>query len=342
VPHVLVCSHLEPEHLDRIRAVDPSIRLSYRPDLIRKPRYVADHIGEPLDRTPEQQACWSELMASADVLFDFDYADPESLVRDGRDVRWVQASSAGIGGFVDMFGLDRSGAVFTTAAGVHARPLAEFVLFAMLAFANNYPQARRQQREGRWQRFVGGEIEGATLAIFGLGSIGREVARLARTVGVRVIGSKRTVEGVTAEDVGVDALYPNHAFSEMAGQADYLCLVAPQTPETAGMMDRAAFAAMKPGSVLINIGRGGLVQEDALLWALDHGPMAGAVLDVTPVEPLPEGHPLWFRDDVIVFPHSASTSVRENERLTELFCRNLRAFLDGRPLTNVYDHARGY
>jgi glyoxylate/hydroxypyruvate reductase len=342
VPHVLVCSHLEPEHLDRIRAVDPTVRLTFRPDLIRKPRYVADHIGEPLERTPEQQTCWAKLMRSADVLFDFDYADPESLLREGEKVRWVQASSAGIGGFVERFVLDRSSATFTTAAGVHARPLAEFVLFAMLAFANNYPLARKQQREGRWQRFVGGEIEGATLAIFGLGSIGREVARLARTVGVRVVGSKRTVEGLTADELGVDALYPNHAFAEMAAEADYLCLVAPQTPETAGMMDRGAFAAMKPGSVLINIGRGGLVQDEALLWALDEGPLAGAVLDVTPVEPLPEGHPLWSRDDVIVFPHSASTSVRENERLTGLFCRNLRAFLDGRPLVNVYDHARRY
>ena len=342
MPHVLVCSHLEPEHLDRIRAVDPSVRLTFRPDLIRTPRYVADHIGEPLERTPEQEVCWAKLMRSADVLFDFDYADPESLLRDGANVRWVQASSAGIGGFVERFGLDRSSATLTTAAGVHARPLAEFVLFGMLAFANNYPQARRQQREGVWQRFVGGEIEGATLAIVGLGSIGREVARLARLLGVRVVASKRSIEGLDPDALGVDALYPASELHEMIAEADYLCLIAPQTPETAGMMDAAAFAAMKEGSVLINIGRGGLVQEDALLWALDEGPLEGAVLDVTPVEPLPGGHPLWSRDDVIVYPHSASTSVRENERLTELFCKNLRAFLDGAALENVYQHARRY
>lgn len=342
MPHVLICSHLEPEHLDRIRAVDPSIEVTFRPDLVRRPRYVADHIGEPLERTPEQAACWAEAMRRADVLFDFDYVDPGSLLRDGTNVRWVQASSAGIGGFVERFGLDRSPAILTTAAGVHARPLAEFVLFGMLAFANNYPQARRQQREGVWQRFVGGEIEGATLAIVGLGSIGREVARLARLLDVRVVASKRSVDGFDPAELGVDALYPTDALHEMIGEADYVCLIAPQTPETAGMMDREAFEAMKDGSVLINIGRGGLVQEDALLWALDDGPLAGAVLDVTPVEPLPDGHPLWSRDDVIVFPHSASTSVRENERLTELFCKNLRAFLDGRPLENVYDHARRY
>ncbi|MDZ7705550.1 MAG: NAD(P)-dependent oxidoreductase, partial [Trueperaceae bacterium] len=248
MPNILVCSHLEPEYITRIRAVDDSVCVMFRPDLIRRPRYVADHIGEPLSRTAEQAEEWSRLMSSAEVLFDFDYADPDSLIRDGDRVRWVQASSAGIGGFVEKFDLHRSSAVFTTAAGVHARPLAEFVLFGMLAFANNYPQARRQQREGRWKRFVGGEIEGATLAIVGLGSIGREVARMARRVGMRVIGSKRTVDGVDAATLGVDALFPTSDLKAMFSEADYLCLVAPLTPETEGMMDRSAFAAMKDGS----------------------------------------------------------------------------------------------
>ena len=342
MPNVLVCSYLEPEYLSRIRAVDDSVYVTFRPEMIRQPRYVADHVGEPLTRTPEQAGAWARLMASADVLFDFDYADPESLLRDGKNVQWVQASSAGIGEFVEKFDLHRSPAVLTTAAGVHARPLAEFVLFSMLAFANNYPQARRQQRAERWQRFVGGEIADATLAIVGLGAIGREIARLARKNGMRVIGSKRTVEGFDAATLGVDSLFPMADQKQMFAEADYLCLVAPLTPETKGMMDRDAFARMKSGSVLINVGRGGLVKEDALLWALEDGPLAGAVLDVTPTEPLPEGHPLWTRDDVIIFPHSASTSVRENERLTDLFCRNLRGFLDNQPLKNVYHHARRY
>ncbi len=342
MPHILVCSYLEPEHIAQIRAVDSDVQVTFRPDLIRQPRYVADHIGETLVRTPEQVDAWTKLMADADILFDFDYADPTSLLTSGDNVKWVQASSAGIGGFVEKFNLQRSAAVLTTAAGVHARPLAEFVLFSMLAFANNYPQARRQQRDEHWQRFVGGEIEGKTLAIVGLGSIGREVARLARQAGMRVIGSKRSTEGVDAAILGVDALFATTDHKTMFAEADYLCLIAPLTPETDGMMNRDAFAAMKEGSVLINIGRGGLVVEDALLWALDDGPLVGAVLDVTPTEPLPDKHPLWSRDDVIVFPHSASTSVRENERLTRLFCGNLRAFLDGLPLKNVYHHARRY
>ena len=342
MPNVLVCSYLEAELVDRMRAVDEAVTVTYRPDLIPAPRFVSDHSGHPFERDAAQEAEWRALLGTADVLFDFDYVDPTGLLRHGPNVKWVQATSAGIGQFVEHHGLHRSGAVFTTAAGVHARPLAEFVLWGMLAFANGYPVARRQQREGVWRRFVGGQLQGATLAIVGLGSIGREVARLARAVGSRVIGSKRTTDGFTAEELGVDELFAWRDLHPMLAQADHVCLVAPYTRETAGLMDEAAFAAMKPGSVLINIGRGGLVEEDALLRALRDGPLQGAVLDVTPTEPLPEGHALWSMDNVIVFPHSASTSVRENGRLTSLFCENLRRYLDQEPLRNVFDPSRQY
>ncbi len=340
--HVLICSYLEPELVERIAASDPSVSVRYRPDLIPAPRYVADHTGHPFERDAAQRAEWAALMQGADVQFDFDYTDPTSLLDAGADVRWVQATSAGIGQFVERHGLDRPGTALTTAAGVHAKPLAEFVQWGMLAFAKGYPIARKQQREGVWKRFVGGELGSATLAIVGLGSIGREVARMARALGVRVLGTKRTTEGFRADQLGVDELYAWGDLHAMIGRADYVCLVAPHTRETAGMMDAAAFQAMKPGSVLINIGRGTLVQEQALLDALDHGPLAGAVLDVTPIEPLPEGHPLWSRDDVIVFPHSASTSVHENERLVDLFLDNLRRFRSGEPLRNVFDPVRQY
>jgi glyoxylate/hydroxypyruvate reductase len=342
VPNVLICSYLEPELVDRVAAVDPVLRIAYRPDLIPAPRFVADHTGHPLARDAAQRRAWAELMAAAEVLFDFDYADPASLLRDGHGVRWLQATSSGIGQTIERHGLARSGVTFTTAAGVHARPLAEFVVWGMLAFAKGYPVARRQQREQVWRRFVGAELAGATLAIVGLGNVGREVARLARALGVRVLGSKRNHQGEDAAALGVDELFEWSDLHALIARADYLCLVAPHTRETQGMLDSAAFAAMKPGCVLINIGRGSLVDEGALLTALDDGSLRGAVLDVTLVEPLPQGHPLWSRDDVIVFPHSASTSVRENERLTDLFCDNLRRYLGGVPLRNVFDPGRQY
>lgn len=342
MPNILICSYLEPELVARIADTAPALSVQYRPDLIPTPRFIADHTGYPFTRTAQQQAEWSALMAEAEILFDFDYPDPQSLRITGHGVKWVQATSAGIGQFVEKYGLHRSETVFTTAAGVHARPLAEFVLWGMLGFAKGYPIARKQQRDGVWKRFVGGELAAATVAIIGLGSIGREVARVARAAGARVLGTKRTTSGVAAEDLGVDELCAWCDWRSMIAVADYVCLVAPHTRETVGMMDTAAFAAMKPGSVLINIGRGSLVCEPALIHALDHGPLRGAILDVTPIEPLPAGHPLWSRDDVIIFPHSASTSVHENERLTALFLDNIKRYLAAQPLRNVFDPIRQY
>ena len=342
VPRILVCSYLEPQWLDAIRAVDPRVEVTFRPDLIPAPRVVADHDGAPFVRDEPGRTEWAALMRDADVLFDFDRTDPESLLRDGLAVRWVQATSAGIGQYVERHGLQRPGLTLTTASGVHARPLAEFVLWGMLAFAKSYPLARRQQREGVWRLFVCGELEGATLAVVGLGAIGREVARLARAVGMRVIGTKRTLDGASPADLGVDALVHWDDRARWLGEADHVCLVMPHTRETAGAVDAATIAAMRRGSVLINIGRGSAVDERALLDALASGHLAGAVLDVAPYEPLPADHPLWSMDNVIVYPHSAATSVRENERLTELFCDNLRRWLDGRPLRNVYRPERQY
>ena len=339
---LLICSYLEPEHIARIRQVSPDVTVHFRPELLAKPRYEADHVGAPLTRSAAQEREWLELLGHAEILFDFDYQHIGNFKQHATSGRWLQASSAGIGQFVKQHRLDELGLTFTTAAGVHSKPLAEFVLWAMLAFTKNYPLARQQQRQHVWRRFHNDDLEGKTLAVVGLGSIGTEVAKLAQRLNLRVIGSKHHVEGFAPEDLGVADLYPHTAFKEMLPEADFVCLICPHTPETEGMMDEAAFAAMKPGSVLINIGRGALVREDALLEALKHGPIQGAVLDVAPQEPLPETHSLWDMENVILFPHSASTSRQENRRLTDLFCANLRCYLNNEPLQNVFVYDRLY
>ena len=339
---ILLCSYLEPDLVERIRQVNPEVRVHYRPDLIPKPRYDADHVGTPLERSLEQRETWRGLMERAEILFDFDYTDVEVMKEHARNVRWIQASSAGIGQFVRRHQLECLSATLTTAAGVHARPLAEFVMWGILTFVKNYPLARAQQQKHHWQRFHNDDLENKTLAVVGLGSIGREVAKAARGFGMRVLATKRSVEGVAAEDVGVDALYPVTELHDMLGESDVVVLVAPHTPETENIIDRAAFGAMKRGALLINIGRGALVEEAALLEALRTDRLAGAVLDVAPVEPLPPEHPLWDMDNVFIFPHSASTSRNENRRLTDLFIENLRRYLDGRPLKNVFNPERMY
>lgn len=339
---LLICSYLEPELVDRIRRVSADVRVHYHPELLPRPRYVADHIGAPLIRSVAQRQEWYALLEQAEIFFDFDHADIEGFREYAKKARWVQASSSGIGQFVKRHALQAMGATLTTAAGIHARPLAEFVLWSTLAFVKNYPLARKQQREHRWRRFCGDDLEGKTLAVIGLGSVGREVAMLARGAGLKVIGAKRNTENIQASDLGVDCLYSMSALHDMLGEADFVCLALPHTPETEELMNRDAFKAMKSGSVLINIGRGVLVEEKALLEALTCGTLQGAVLDVTSQEPLPSEHPFWSMDNVIIFPHSASTSCNENRRLVNLFCDNLERYLDGRPLRNVFDPKRLY
>ena len=339
---ILICSYLEPEHIERIRQVSPDLKVHYRPDLIPQPRYEADHIGAPFERTPEQSAIWHELMARAEILFDFDHTDIEGMKKHGCSVRWIQASSAGVGQFVRRHRLGELDATVTTASGVHARPLAEFVMWAMLTFAKNYPLAREQQQARFWQRFHNDDLEGKTLAIVGLGNIGREVARSAKHFGMKVLATKRIVEKVTPESVGVNELYDVSDLHKMLNQSDFIVLIAPHTPETENMIDAAALKATKQGSVLINIGRGALVEEEALLESLKSNQLGGAVLDVTAVEPLPEEHPLWATENVFIFPHSASTSKNENRRLTDLFIDNLKRYLDGEPLKNVFELERMY
>ncbi len=341
---VLIASYLEPEHVERIRAVDSRLTVVYEPGLLRPPRYAADHMGGPLARSPEEEARWRALLARADVLFDFDYTNDAELPELCPRVRWIQSTSAGIGQFVKRRGYDTRmpRTVFTTASGVHARPLAEFCALAMLAVSRGLFTMLEAQRRKHWERFAGTDLLGQTVVIYGHGSIGEEVARLSRSFGLRTVGIKRSVDGQDPAALQADELHPAAALRTVLPRADFLVLCAPHTPETEGAIGREELASLKAGAVLINVGRGALVDENALVEALLSGHLGGAVLDVFEVEPLPAESPLWTMPNVLVSPHSASTSDRENARLTDLFCRNLRRFLAGEALENVLDTERLY
>ncbi len=327
---VLIASYLEPEFVERIRKVDRSLEVFYEPALLAVPEYPADHYGVP-ERTPEQEARWRELLGQADILFDFDYSHRQDLPDLAPQLRWIQASSAGIGQFVKRYGYDTRlpGTTITTSSGIHARPLAEFCVMAMLMhYKNALPMIRNQQRR-RWERFAGTDLEGRTLALVGLGHIGTQVAQMAGSLGMKVIGTNAVPADV------VDQFFPPERLPEMLPLADVLVLCVPHTPQTEKMIGRAELERLKPGCYLINIARGAVVDEPALIEALRSGHLSGAALDVFQEEPLPESSPFWDMENVLVNPHSASTSDRENERLADLFCQNLRLFLDGQPLRNV-------
>lgn len=340
--NLLICSYLEPQHIAQIRAVDPRLNVEYHPELLPKPRYIADHVGHPLQRTPEDQARWEALLAEAEILFDFDHTGVKELPQRAKKVRWLQATSAGIGQFVKRNHYGCMNTVFTTASGVHARPLAEFVLMVMLEHTKQAALARQQQQEHVWKRFATGELSDKTLAIVGLGRVGKEIARLAKAFEMRVIASKRHSEGQSVESLGIDRLYPWTELHSMLGEADFICLICPHTPETEGLINTGAFAAMKPRAMLINIARGVVVVEPALLEALNSGHLAHAALDVAAAEPLPANSPLWDHPNVTIYPHSASTSAKENQRITDLFCQNLLLYLSGEPLLNQLDVERLY
>lgn len=341
---ILIASYLEPEHVEKIGALDPRLQVLYEPDLLRKPRYAADHNGVDTARSAEGEARWRRLLAQADILFDFDYTNDRDLPELATRVKWIQATSAGIGQFVARrrYHERMPHTIFTTARGVHARPLSEFCALAMLAFSRGLFLMHDLQSRKHWERFAATDLLDRTVVIFGHGAIGREVGRLAHALGMKVVGVKRSVGIEDPRTHDVDELHRASEFRAVLPRADFLVLTAPHTVETEGILGRAEIALLKKGAVLINIGRGALVDEPALIEALRTGHLSGAALDVFAVEPLPRESPLWSMPNVLVSPHSASTSDRENARLTELFCQNLRRFLEGAPLRNVLDVKRLY
>jgi phosphoglycerate dehydrogenase-like enzyme len=227
------------------------------------------------------------------------------------------------------------GLVVTTASGVHAGPLAEFAILGMLAFAKDLPTLQRDQRERRWgeQRPVG-ELRGQTLLLVGVGEIGTETARLASAFGMHVLAVKRTLEGAVPH---VDELHPVSELRALVGRADAIVVTLPATDATRGLLDAETLAAVKPGAVLVNVGRGAVIDEEALAERLQDGTLGGAALDVFAEEPLPADSPLWGLENVIVTPHSIALVEAEEERIVELFADNLRRRLAGAPLRNALD-----
>ncbi len=336
--NVLIASPLASELVERIKAVDPRLNVIYRADLLGTPRYAGDHFP-PVNRSPEQQEEWASLLAQAEIMLDVDQPSIPTFLARAHNIRWIQSSSSGIGEWVRRLGLAETPIVVTNAAGMHATPLAEFVVFAMLYFARHWPRMAAEQRAHHWERCAIDTLDGKTLGIIGLGQVGREVARLARPFGMRVIGMRR---GRGNQITDVDRVYAPDQLGEVLSQSDYLALCVPHTPETVGMIGPLQLEAMKPTAVLINIARGSVIDEQALIQALQQGQLAGAALDVVAHEPLPPESPLWDLPNVLITPHSMSTATSENAWLTDLFCDNLRRYLNNQPLRNVFNKQRGY
>jgi phosphoglycerate dehydrogenase-like enzyme len=341
MPHVvMIASPLEAEHVGRIRAV-PGVEVLYAPDLLAQTRYTADHKGHPFTRTPEQTARWQTMLRQADVLWDLPSpADLPLLER----LKWIQTTSTGVGPAVADLKLAARGILVTTARGVHARPLAEFTFMALLAHFRGLRHLEAEQRAHSWVRMCGEEIAGRTLVILGAGDLARGCARIARALDMRVIALARDPGRSRDHNALFDEIRPVSALHATLAEADALVLTVPHTPETDTLIDAAAIAALKPGAALVNIARGHIIDEDAMTAALRSGHIAFAALDVARVEPLPADSPLWDLPNVLISPHSASTAPSENAKIVDIFCRNLDAYLAGRPndMINILDKQRRY
>lgn len=337
---VLIASALEPEYVQRIAAVDPRIDVLYAPEMLPVPRYQADHHGVHRQLTSSQLDRWRSLLSAADISFDFDWLSPADMAGNCPDLRWVQATSSGIGQFLEQTGLSGSDIVFTTAAGVHAIPLAEFALTGMLYFIKELPLLAERQAAHQWERYTTRQLAGRRVLVAGLGRVGRKVADVFSALGVEVWGVARDPE--SAKHASVTRIVSPGSMDELLPEADGIVLCCPLTPQTRGLLDERRLRLLPTGAVVVNIARGPVIDEPALIASLADGHLGGACLDVAAVEPLPPGSPLWDMRNVIISPHSASTVDRENAALTELFCDNLRRWLDGQPLRNLYSKEKGY
>lgn len=337
---VIIASPLEPELVERIRRVDPVLEVLYDPQLLATPRYAGDHAGEFSVLTPEQDRRWHDMLAQAQISFDFDRREPDRAHVNFPALQWVQATSAGLGQVLPRFSLDLDRVVVTTAAGVHADPLSEFVIASLLYFVKGIPHLRRWQDKHEWTRYTSENLTGKRVLIIGLGHVGRASARKLAALGVDVVAAVRP--GGTRTAPGVSSVVDFSSVREVLGTVDALVLACPLTPETEGLISAECLAAMRPGALIVNIARGQVVDEEALIDNLRNERLGGAALDVATTEPLPADSPLWELDNVLISPHSASTVREENQLITDLFCTNLRRWLDGVPLLNVYQPDQGY
>jgi len=345
---VVVASHLAPEHVERVRAVDPErLEVLYREDLVPPPRWPGDHTGpKGWRRSEDGDREFLAMLREAEVLYDFPKL-PEGYRGDlpsaAPRLRWVQGSMAGAGEPAKAAGLLETDVTVTTASGVFSEPLAEFVLMALLQHAKRLDRLRRDKARKRWNEDPVDTLRGKTLCLVGTGSIGRAVAEKANVFGMRVVGVKRTVRPDDAAREFAEELYPTGELHAALSGADYVVVTLPGTPETRRLVDAGAFRAMRPGAYFVNVGRGSVVDEVALVGALRDGRLSGAALDVFEAEPLPEGSPLWELPNVIVSPHATDNVVaRLDDLQTDLFCENLRRYLAGEPLKNELDKGLMY
>ncbi len=333
---VLITTRVEPEWIERLRQVSPDLEIQVQTG--KKVEEIADDLWQRV-----------EILYTLNAL-----PTPEQAPH----LRWVQLYSAGADRFLDH-PLFQSQVTFTTASGVHAVNIAEYVFMMQLAWFHHLPLILREQQKGQWPEnsvrktlFDTRELRDQTIGIVGYGSIGREVARLAKAFGMCVLAFQRSddhhdhgfIFPGTGDPDGTlpDRYYKPEQLHTLLSESDVVVVAVPLTAHTSGLFDEAAFNAMKRSALLVNIARGEVCDEQALIRALQEKRIAGAALDVLDQEPFPSDHPLWQQPNVMLSPHIAGGSTRYDERAMMIFTESVRRYLAGQELYNVVDKSQGY
>lgn len=334
--HVLITLPFDERMVEKLNLVSPRIKISVIPT-------------NKVEDIPAEQWQKTEVIYTNRVL-------PASGM--APRLKWVQFHWAGIDHVADLPLLKSSEITTTTLSGAACSQVAEYILMMILSLGHRLPEMYSAQRRvewprDRWERFSPRELRESTVGIIGYGSIGRQAARLLHAFGAKVLATKRNAMKPEDPDYMVDGmgdpagdfvhrLYPAQAVRSMLKECDFIVVATPLTPDTQGMINADVLHACKPNAYLVDVSRGGVVDHEALASALKAGKLAGAALDVFPIEPLPPESPLWKLPNVLITPHISGITPFYDERAIDLFAENLRRYIIGLPLYNRFDPEKGY
>jgi D-2-hydroxyacid dehydrogenase (NADP+) len=303
--------------------VQEAMRARYKQMLLERfPQLKIDVVGH--------HSLVDPYIADIEVLLCFSPPMADHVVRDAKKLKWIQALGTGVDNIVDLPSLGKE-VVVTNVRGIHGAPVTEAALAYMLSLARELPRATRAQDKGQWERWPAQLLAGATAGIFGVGLIAEYMAPVLKALGMTVIG----FSGTPRPAPGFDRMVKRDDLLKTVGELDFLVTLAPPTPETRNSINEKVFAAMKPSAYLINVARGGLIDEAALIRALDSGQIAGTALDVYAQEPLPPNSPLWKAKKLLMFSHLGGYSHGYEDRAMPTIAGNMEKFLAGDPKSMI-------
>jgi phosphoglycerate dehydrogenase-like enzyme len=330
---VMVLSAIDEVYLREIAGVSPRIEVLNGAKIWNMPDMItAEH--EPDCTEPEYEA----MLAQAEVIYG--YRLPPNVISRAPRLKWIQGMLAGAEHIITDE-IIRSRVILTNMRGIHSHPVSEVALEMMLLLAKQAPLCFQAKQEEKWQRFTPVLFRSRTVGVVGLGHIGKEIARLSKAFGARVLAADIAFKKVRSAR-NVDVAYPVAQLASLLAESDFVVLSLPLTPETTKIIGEKQLKTMKPTAYLVNVGRGPTVDEDAMIRALEEGWIAGAGLDVFTTEPLPVGHKLWELPNVFFSPHISGRLLNYNEVATKLFCENLRRYVSAKKLLNVVNKKKGF